>query len=103
MTLLPREDEDGGSRKTRGSGRWVGNWLTAAALLTPALVPRSLRGQDIPPDPPSALGNPQTDAAVHRALEYLKTVQKPDGGWESGGFGEATSVTSLAVMAFLAA
>ena len=43
------------------------------------------------------------DAAVYRALEYLKRSQQKDGGWVSGGFGPATSVTSLAVMAFLAA
>ena len=43
------------------------------------------------------------DAAVHRALEFLKNAQQPDGAWVSGGFGPATSVTSLAVMAFLAA
>ena len=36
-------------------------------------------------------------------LEFLKKAQQPDGAWESGGFGPATSVTSLAVMAFLAA
>jgi hypothetical protein len=38
-----------------------------------------------------------------RALAYLKSTQKPDGAWDSGGFGRATSITSLAVMAFLAA
>src|SRR5262249_58913178 len=38
-----------------------------------------------------------------RALDYLKSAQNPDGAWESGGFGRAPSVTSLAVMAFLSA
>jgi hypothetical protein len=33
----------------------------------------------------------------------LKKTQQSDGAWISGGFGPATSVTSLAVMAFLAA
>ena len=33
----------------------------------------------------------------------MKSTQKPDGAWESGGFGRATSITSLSVMAFLAA
>ena len=47
-------------------------------------------------------GDPRADAAIVRALDWLKSSQKPDGGWESGSFGEATSVTSLAVMAFLA-
>ena len=44
-----------------------------------------------------------SDAAIHREFEYLRSAQRPDGAWESGGFGPATSVTSLAVMAFLAA
>jgi hypothetical protein len=56
-----------------------------------------LRAQDLPPKPAAA------DLAVKRGLDYLKATQKPDGAWESGGFGRATSVTSLAVMAFLAA
>lgn len=43
------------------------------------------------------------DAAIHRALEYLKKGQQPDGAWVAGGFGAATSITSLAVMAFMAA
>lgn len=42
------------------------------------------------------------DAAARRGLDYLKASQKPDGSWESGTFGRATSVTSLAVLAFLA-
>ncbi len=57
------------------------------------------RGQAGPPRVSSAA----SDRAVRRALEYLKSTQKPDGGWESGGFGKATSITSLSVMAFLAA
>ena len=61
------------------------------------------------PSPAEAIGRGRmprrlaTDAAIGRALEFLKSSQKPDGAWESGGFGRATSVTSLAVMAFLAA
>ena len=43
------------------------------------------------------------DLAVRRALEYLKESQKADGSWESGSFGRATSVTSLGVLAYLAA
>ena len=52
---------------------------------------------------PAARGARAEDAAVHRALEFLKKAQQKDGAWVSGGFGPATSVTSLAVMAFLAA
>jgi hypothetical protein len=47
--------------------------------------------------------NLAADRAIRKALDHLKTSQKPDGGWESGGFGKATSVTSLAVLAFLSA
>ena len=43
------------------------------------------------------------DLAVRRALEYLNESQKADGAWESGSFGGATSVTSLCVLAYLAA
>ena len=50
-----------------------------------------------------AAGDGSEDAAVHRRFEFLKRSQQPDGAWVSGGFGPATSVTSLAVMAFLAA
>ena len=46
---------------------------------------------------------PQADRAIERALAYLKKSQRGDGAWDSGGFGPATSVTSLAVMAYLAA
>lgn len=58
------------------------------------------RAQDLPAPRPAV---PGADNAVRRGLEHLKSTQKPDGAWESGGFGRATSVTSLAVMAFLAA
>jgi hypothetical protein len=60
-------------------------------------------GQDLPAGAPAAFANPAADAAIHRALENLKSVQEADGSWKSGGFGKATSVTSLAVMAFLSA
>ncbi len=69
----------------------------------PADLPRDRsRAQDVPADSASP-ANPKADAAIRRALDYLKSTQKPDGGWESGNFGEATSVTSLSVMAFLSA
>jgi Prenyltransferase and squalene oxidase repeat len=69
-------------------------------LLLLLLLPVAARAQDLPaPRPPA----PAADQAVKRGLEFLKTTQKPDGAWESGNFGKATSVTSLAVMAYLAA
>jgi hypothetical protein len=63
---------------------------------------RFLPAQDLPADNAATPADPKTDAAIHRALDFLKASQKPSGAWESGSFGEATSVTSLAVMAFLA-
>jgi hypothetical protein len=54
------------------------------------------------PEAPKYRANPAADAAIRRALDHLKTTQKQNGSWE-GGFGEATSITSLAVMAYLAA
>ena len=72
--------------------------ILLALALAPA--PGPARAQDLPA--PRA-ASPAADKAVKRGLDYLKSAQKPDGAWESGGFGKATSVTSLAVMAFLAA
>lgn len=45
----------------------------------------------------------QVDAAIVRALEFLADRQRPSGAWTLQNEGEATSATSLAVMAFLAA
>jgi hypothetical protein len=67
------------------------------------IVTSPLAAQDLPASVAAAPANPAADAAIHRALEYLKSVQETDGSWKSGGFGKATSVTSLAVMAFLSA
>jgi hypothetical protein len=73
-------------------------------ILTLALGrPPSLAAQNTPPKPAARPSSVATDEAVRRALDYLKSTQKPDGAWESGGFGRATSVTSLAVLAYLAA
>jgi hypothetical protein len=52
-----------------------------------------------PPDPEQRL----VDASITRALEYLAQAQLPSGSWRLDGYGEDTSGTSLAVMAFLAA
>jgi hypothetical protein len=52
---------------------------------------------------PKAKPAEASDRAIHRALDYLKSTQQADGSWESAGFGKATSITSLSVMAFLAA
>ena len=57
--------------------------------------------QDLPGPMPASYSNAETDRAARRALDYLLAAQQSDGSWESGGFGRATSVTSLAVMAFL--
>ncbi|MEX0704911.1 MAG: prenyltransferase/squalene oxidase repeat-containing protein [Planctomycetales bacterium] len=45
----------------------------------------------------------EVDEAIVRALEFLAERQRPSGAWTLQNEGEATSATSLAVMAFLAA
>jgi hypothetical protein len=68
-----------------------------ASLLILALVARPVAAQDA-----ASKSKPDPDRAIRRALDYLKASQAADGAWEAG-FGKATSVTSLAVLAFLAA
>ncbi|HLQ43640.1 MAG TPA: prenyltransferase/squalene oxidase repeat-containing protein, partial [Planctomycetaceae bacterium] len=43
------------------------------------------------------------DAAISKALEHIASKQLPSGAWPIDQFGESTSATSLAVMAFLSA
>ncbi len=45
----------------------------------------------------------QIDVAISKALDHLAKRQNPSGAWALDQFGEQTSSTSLAVMAFLAA
>lgn len=45
----------------------------------------------------------QVDVAITNALEHLAKKQLPSGAWVVDQFGESTSATSLAVMAFLSA
>jgi hypothetical protein len=63
---------------------------------------RPATAQEPPPESAASPANLAVDKAIHRALEHLRTTQKSSGAWESR-FGEATSITSLAVMAYLAA
>jgi hypothetical protein len=74
--------------------------LVAAMLAWPAMGTAVAQAQ--PPEVAPDRWNPVADAAIRRALQHLKSTQKPGGAWD-GGFGEATSITSLAVMAYLAA
>lgn len=43
------------------------------------------------------------DNAIARALDFIKSQQLPNGAWRADGHGESTGITSLAVMAFMAA
>ena len=76
--------------------------IVLLALVSCLGAPRVVRGDDVVTAAPASRAAPASDGAIHRALEFLKKAQQPDGAWVSGGFGPATSVTSLAVMAFLA-
>jgi len=76
------------------------SFALAALLSWPASQPAT--AQEPTPESTTSPANLAVDKAIHRALEHLKTTQKSSGAWD-GGFGEATSITSLAVMAYLAA
>lgn len=71
------------------------------SIISPAPLPRAI-AQDIPEVSRAVVSDAGTDLAARRGLDFLRSAQNADGSWESGGFGKATSVTSLAVMAFLA-
>lgn len=84
----------------RSAFRWphAAGVILAVSLCIGLAPSQTVRGDDGPR--PAA---PAVDSAIRRALEHLRKSQRADGAWESGGFGPATSVTSLSVMAFLAA
>lgn len=67
----------------------------ALALAVPAPA------QDLPPDAATP-ADPEADRAVRRGLDYLRAAQQPGGAWTLGDGREATSITSLSVLAFLA-
>lgn len=62
----------------------------------------ALAGTSLTAAPPTEQQK-QVDRAVVRALEYLAKQQQPSGAWKSESHGEMTSITSLAIMAFMAA
>lgn len=65
------------------------------------LAPLSVPAQDLSDSDRPPAGS-RADESAARALAYLKTAQKPSGAWTFGDGREATSITSLAVMAYLA-
>jgi hypothetical protein len=60
------------------------------------------RAQDLPPSDARRPSDPRIDQALRRALDHLRKAQQPSGAWTLGDGREATSITSLAVLAFLA-
>ncbi len=58
-----------------------------------------LPAQDLPPESPPNLA---ADRSIRRALDYLQSTQQPSGAWTLGDGREATSITSLSVLAYLA-
>ena len=93
--------------KTFGQGRSAMTW---AAWPLPLVVVLGLlvqapvigRAQDLPADDAQRPANPEADKSIRRALDYLRNAQRTSGAWTLGNGQEATSVTSLSVMAFLA-
>ncbi len=65
-------------------------------------IARPVRGQDLPDVRALTAADLKADRAVRKALEYLKATQQASGAWQLGDGREATSITSLAVMAYLA-
>lgn len=92
---------DRGRTQVRRRQRSISRSFAVGGLLVAILIASPIRAQDLPDPTSLAPADPKAEAAVRRALDYLKSSQKPDGAWEAS-FGKATSVTSLAVMAFLA-
>ena len=45
----------------------------------------------------------RVDASIIKALEYLAAEQQPNGSWKNLSYGDCTAITSLSVMAFMAA
>lgn len=87
----------------RRAGRWVLTLCLAAGLAA------SLRGAGKPGLPVEAAGETdpldqyakRLDAAIDKALAYLKKQARPDGAFGTGKQ-HSTATTSLAIMAFLA-
>lgn len=51
----------------------------------------------------SDLEEAHVDAAIVNALGFLATQQQPNGAWKNESYGDCTAITSLSVMAFMAA
>ncbi len=69
--------------------------LLKAVPLAGVLQTKFVRGQDA--------RQSEVDRAIARALVYISANQAPEGFWKTDAWGESTAITSLAVMAFLAA
>ncbi len=74
--------------------------LLAVALLASGDRP-AIADADAPK--PDVKRDAEVDRAVSRATDYLFAQQLPSGAWRSDQYGEMTSMTSLALMACLAA
>lgn len=70
---------------------WISLWTVASMMA----VHQPCLGQ--------AVQNQAVDAAVARGLEFISTQQTDHGSWRTESWGDSTAITSLAVMAYLAA
>jgi hypothetical protein len=71
--------------------------LGLGLILGPLLFPSRLMAQ-IPDE-----RQREIDQSIARGLAYIAARQTPSGAWKTEAWGESTAITSLAVMAFMAA
>jgi len=81
--------------------RWCCRLLAGWILIVPGLPRQWSFAQDFPPEVREQ--REAVDRSIGNALKYLSEKQGTVGAWSTEAWGESTAITSLAIMAFLAA